>query len=205
MAAATSFERQDKAKTLSEPLEPEHLGLLLEVAGLHGAFILGFPQGAALSNRADLARQDLDLIEAIGQPTSSILAQLSRQHRIVTERARQLIEALDAALTPGAWKVARIGYTSYAAVRNALIAFGRIAVWANEKGGLAGGAILAATETSIPPETLQAMGTFLISNAPQILAFAAPFPELHTYIQWTIRFFDAERPDTLSEKRRHSD
>jgi Leucine-rich repeat (LRR) protein len=56
MAQAHSFQHQDRTLTLSEPLEPSHLGVLTEVAALHGGFILGFPTAVRLSDRADQAR-----------------------------------------------------------------------------------------------------------------------------------------------------
>jgi len=195
MAAATSFERQDRAKTITEPLEPQHLGLLTEVAGLHGAFILGFPRGVELVERADRSQFDLETIRAISTPTSNVLSALSRQRRLLSDRARHLIEALDAALLPGSWEIARIGYTSYASVRNALVVIGRLAIWINEKGGsLAGGTIVAAavSQSGLSPEALQQVMSFLQVNSAQILSFAAPFPELRTYLLWIIDFFDVQ-------------
>jgi hypothetical protein len=109
MAQASSFQQQDKTRTLSEPLEPSHLGLLGEVAALHGGFILGFPTAAQLTSRADRSRISPETIRTIGPPTSNVLSALSRQRRLLSERARQLTEALDAAFLTGSWDAARIG------------------------------------------------------------------------------------------------
>jgi len=39
--------------TMTEPLEPHHLALLQQAAEIHGGFILGFPKGRELTDRAD--------------------------------------------------------------------------------------------------------------------------------------------------------
>jgi hypothetical protein len=122
LAQAISFQQQDRTRTITEPLEPAHLALLVEVAGLHGGFILGFPTGLELSNRADDARIGPNIARLVGAPTSNLLAALSVQRKVVSERARKLAEALDAALIASGWDAARVGYTAYATVRNALIA-----------------------------------------------------------------------------------
>jgi Leucine-rich repeat (LRR) protein len=193
MAQASSFQHQDKSRTLSEPLEPSHLGLLAEVAALHGSFILGFPRAAELTSRADRSRVGPETIRTIGPPTSNVLSALSRQRRLLSDRARQLIEALDAALLTGSWDAARIGYTSYATVRNALVAIGRICIWINDKGGsLVGGVLIgsAVAAANLPADTLQLVMLFLKSNSADILSFAAPFPELRLYVEWIISHFD---------------
>ena len=143
LAQSISFERQNKLHTITEPLERIHLALLLEVAGLHGGSILGFPKAIELTERADMSRMGPNIAGLIGEPTSNVLAALSRQRKLVSERARQLTDALDVALTSVGWDVARVGYTSYATVRNALIVIGRVLIWTNDKGGsLAGGVVV---------------------------------------------------------------
>jgi hypothetical protein len=193
MAQSISFERQNKDRTFTEPLEPDHLGTLIEVSALHGGFILGFPKAAELVARADNARIGPDLARVIEAPTSHLLGALARQRRFLTDRARELIEALDAALFAGAWDSARIGYTSYATTRNALLTIGKLTIWINDKGGsLAGSTVIAATvaAANLPPETLQLVLDFLRLNASNILSFAAPFPELRAYFEWIINHFD---------------
>lgn len=194
MAQAFSFQQQDSSRTLSEPLEPAHLGLLTEVAALHGSFILGFPTAVDLTRRADEARVTPEVLRTVGPATSTVLSALSRQHRLLSERARRLIDSLDAALLSGSWEVARIGYTSYATVRNALVTIGKLSIWINDKGGsLVGGALVtsAVAASNLPPETLQLTALFLTTNASDILSFAAPFPELRVYLEWIVNYFDA--------------
>ncbi|WP_084251753.1 leucine-rich repeat domain-containing protein [Bradyrhizobium sp. AT1] len=194
MAQAASFGQQDKARTFSEPLEPVHFGLLSEVAALHGGFILGFPLAQQLTSRADQARIGPETVRAIAPSTSKILSALSRQRRLFSERARNLIEALDASLLSGSWDAARIGYTSYATVRNALVTIGRLCIWMNDKGGsLVGGALVASavSASNLPPDTAQLLALFIQSNSADLLSFAAPFPEVRTYLAWIVDHFDA--------------
>ncbi len=205
MAQAIAFEKHDHLRTLTEPLEPNHLSLLIEVSALHGGFILGFPTAANLVSRADRSRLGPEVAQAIGASTSNVLGALSRQRRLFSDRARQLVEALDSALLSGSWDAARIGYTSYATVRNALVALGRISIWINDKGGsLAGGVVIGSviTAANLPVDTLQLIMLFLKSNSADILSFAAPFPELLAYFRWIIDYFDKiERPSADGKSR----
>lgn len=106
LAQSIAFERQDHSKTITEPLEPNLLALLVEVAGLHGGFILGFPRALELSERADNARFGPDIIDLIQEPTASILADLTRQPKLVSERARRFVDVIDGALTTVGWETA---------------------------------------------------------------------------------------------------
>ena len=208
LAHAFSFEKQDERRTLTEPLEPSHLALLLDVARLHGGFILGFPKGIELTERADRAQLGPNAIRAINDPTLHVLAALSQQTKLVSERARRLTDALNAALIVAGWETTRIGYTSYATVRNALIQLGKVIVWVNDKGGsLAGGIVIgsAIAASGLTPETLELVVHFLQTNVSDVLAFAAPFPELRAWIGWIIDHFDEERNATSKAKRPKSD
>lgn len=54
--------------TMTEPLEPGHMALLQQAAEIHGAFILGFPKGRELTDRADQARLSPEIIGQIAPP-----------------------------------------------------------------------------------------------------------------------------------------
>jgi hypothetical protein len=112
MAQARSFEKQDQARTLTTPLEPAHLALLLEVGRLHAGFIVGFSKGVELMNRADRVQLTSDVIERISEPTSHILSAIAQARETFTDRARRLADVLNAGLVTGGWKTARVGYTS---------------------------------------------------------------------------------------------
>lgn len=196
LAYAVSFEKQNQNRTLTEPLEPSHFALLLDVARLHAGFILGFPKAVELTERADHAQIAPDVFDLIDGPISNILSALSQNQRLVSERARHLAEALQAAMTVAGWRTTRVGYTGYVTVRNALIQLCKALVWSNDKGGsvvgsFAVGSVLAASGMSA--ETLQLVFQFLHFNASNMIAFAAPFPELRAWVGWIIDHLDKER------------
>jgi hypothetical protein len=183
MAQAHSFENQDRTRTLTVPLEPAHLALLLDVARLHAGFIVGFPKGIELVNRADRVRLTPEIIERISEPTLQILARIAQARQAFSERARGLADVLKAALHMNDWGTARVGYTAYATVRNALIVVGGILVRTTLTGATV---ITAAHELGIPAETVAASLDLLRANTAQIWAFAESFPELRAYLEWII-------------------
>jgi hypothetical protein len=198
LAHAASFEKQNERRTLTEPLEPSHLALLLDVARLHAGFILGFPKGIELTERADRSQITPNIVQSINDPTSRVLAALAQQRKLVSERARRLIKVLEDALIVGGWETARVGYTSYATVRNALIELGKWLIFINDRAGLIGGVLIAASGLS--PETTRPVVQFLMSNASDVLSFAAPFPELRAWLSWIIGHFDNEHRTDNIEK-----
>lgn len=103
MAQAFAFERQDARRTIAEPLEPSHLGLLIEVSRLHGGFVLGFPMGIQLTEKADKAQLVPEVVQAIQQPTSDLLSSLAKQRRLVSTRVSGLADSLEAGLISASW------------------------------------------------------------------------------------------------------
>lgn len=194
MAQARSFENQDQTRTLTEPLESAHLALLLDVARLHAGFIVGFPKGIELMDRVDRVQLTPDVVERIFDPTVHILARIAQARQTFTERARRLADIINAGLITGGWNAARIGYTTYAFVRNALIAIGGVLVRINNAGKtLAGVAIIAtASQIGISVESVTEGLELLRSNSSDIFAFAASFPELRVWIECIIDHFDDE-------------
>jgi Leucine-rich repeat (LRR) protein len=200
LAQALAFERQDAHRTISEPLEPAHLALLIEVSRLHGGFILGFPAGLELTARSDAARLAPDVARVIDRPTSDILASMSKQRRLFSERARGLADALEAALLSTSWDAARVGHASYVTVRNLLIETGRMILAANSlTSTVAGGLVFSAAvqQSGLTLEATLQLSEFIKSNTAEILSFVAPFPELRVWVEWMINYFDEE------EKRSH--
>lgn len=193
LAYAYSFEHHDQHRTMTEPLEPVHLSLLTGVSRLHGGFILGFPKGIALTERADRAQFAPNVVQSIGEPTSRILDALSHQRDLVSERARHFLALLNSTVLASGWETARVGYVCYAAVRNCLIALGKALIWFNDKGGsVVGGVMLASglSAAGITAESVELAASFLHARASEILSFAAPFPELRAWICWIIDEFD---------------
>ena len=53
------------------------------------------------------------------------------------------------------------------------------------------GSVVAAANLS--PATGELVAQFLNQNSRDILAFAAPFPELRAYFEWIINYFDEDK------------
>ena len=139
LAHTRAFEAQNQAQTLTEPLEPGHLALLTDVAQLHTALILGFPQGRELAQRADQAQIAPEVIE----PAARLLDELSQNRDLVSDRARHLFSLLTSVVGTCDWATTRVGYTVYATARNVLLAMGKIVIKANINSGIVGSAIAA--------------------------------------------------------------
>lgn len=203
MAQALAFERQDAHRTIAEPLEPTHLGLLIEISRLHGGFVLGFPTGVSLTQRADMARLAPEAIQAIQQSTSDILSSLAKQRRLVSERVRGLADSLEAGLISAAWGAARVGHTSYVTLRNFLIEAGKTILAANNSSATFAGGLMfaaAAQASGLSAEAVAQLLEFLRSNTADILSFVAPFPELRAWVGWIIDHIDERDGDPKRPK-----
>ena len=198
LAFRVAFANQSSG-TMTEPLEPQHLALLQQAAEIHGGFILGFPKGRELTDRADQARMSPEIIAQIARPTHHILEGLAHAENVVELRTRKIFAALDESLTVHGWDVARIGYVAYSWARNSLIEFGKVLILADKAFGTAFGGILL---SSVAPDihTTQLIVQFMLENAQIVASFAEPFPELRNWLGFLIDHFDRE---TLSTK--HSD
>ena len=117
--------------SMTEPLEPGHLALLQQAAELHGGFILGFPKGRELTDRADHARLSPEIIAQIEPPARQILESLACERDFVETRTRKFFAAVDESLVVHGWKTARTGHAAYVVTRNSLIALGKILIRAN--------------------------------------------------------------------------
>jgi hypothetical protein len=196
MAQADAFGSQNAARTMTEPLEPEHLATLREVARLHGGFILGFPQGLRLTEDSDRARLSAELIEQIRRPTESLLHAFSEARAIMESKTRAKIGAIRDTLAVASWDVARIGHVCYRMARAGILALGRVLLLINDKGGSIGGGLIInalITASGISIEMASAYIAFVQHNSADILSFAAPFPELRAWIGWIIDHLDREQ------------
>jgi Leucine-rich repeat (LRR) protein len=192
LAHANSFENYSADRSLTDPLEPSHLALLIDVSRLHGGFILGFPKGIELTERSDRARLPPETIKVIHPPTSRVLTALSTDRELVSDDARRLAQVLEAALIKAGWETARVGHTAYVAVRNVLIEVGKAIIWVNDKSqGIAGAAVIAAS--GINADTLAPLIRFMMVHSSDVASFAAPFPELRSWFQWIVDHLDQEK------------
>jgi len=182
LANRDAFASLPRADVMTEPLEPDHLALLEQVAAVHGAFILGFAQGRELTERADQARLTPEILAAIMPPSRDLLARWRDAGQIVEERTRTFFGAVRAAAIEPSWDTARVGYSAYAVTRNALIGVGKLLLIANSIGGtLVVGAALTGVDPNFVEQT-RLWIQFVLDHAQTILSFSEPFPELKTWL-----------------------
>jgi hypothetical protein len=182
LANRDAFTGLPRAGVMTEPLEPDHLALLEQVAAIHGAFILGLPQGRELTERADQSRLTPEILAAILPPSRDLLERWRDAGKIVEERTRSFFGAVRAAAIEPSWRTARVGYSAYAVTRNALIGVGKLLLVANSIGG---GLIVGAALTGVDPSLVEQTRLwiqFVLDHAQTILSFSEPFPELKTWL-----------------------
>jgi len=127
LAFREAFTNQARG-TITEPLEPSHLALLQQTAEIHDGFILGFPKGRELTDRADHARLSPEIIARIMPPAHNILAGLASASNFVELRTRKFLHVADASFLAHGWQAARIGHATYVIIRNSVIALGKFFV-----------------------------------------------------------------------------
>ncbi len=177
---------------MTEPLEPGHLALLQQAAEIHGAFILGFPQGRELTDRADHARLSPEIIAQIEPPARLILEKLARASDFVEARTRKFIAVVDETLFIHGWETARTGHAAYAVTRNSLIALGKVLIRANSAlATVAGGILLSYADPGL--QMTQHIIQFMLENTQSITSFAEPFPEFRSWICFLIDHMDREK------------
>ncbi|HEY8006915.1 MAG TPA: hypothetical protein VIE66_09020 [Methylocella sp.] len=178
--------------SMTEPLEPGHLALLQQAAELHGGFILGFPKGRELTDRADHARLSSEIIAQIEPPARQILESLARERDFVETRTRKFFAAVDESLVIHGWKTARTGHAAYVVTRNSVIALGKILIRANSAlATVVGGTVLNCADPGL--QMTQHIIRFMLENAQTIASFAEPFPELRNWLCFLIDHIDREK------------
>ena len=191
LAFRSAFANQASG-TMTEPLEPGHFALLQQAAEMHGGFILGFPKGRELTERADHARLSSEIIDQIAPPARRILDELARANDFVEIRTRKFLAAVDESLIVHGWETARIGHAIYVTTRNSLIALGKYLIIANIGcAAILGKPILPSLD--LDAHTYQLIVEFLMNHAREVLSFAEPFPELRNWIGFLINHIDREK------------
>ncbi|MFZ2493409.1 MAG: hypothetical protein WA208_18160 [Thermoanaerobaculia bacterium] len=191
LAFRAAFANQPSS-TMTEPLEPGHMALLQQVAEIHGAFILGFPKGRELTDRADQARLSPEIIAQIAVPTRTILDDLAGWRHIVEEETRKTLSAIDDSLIVHGWETARVGHAAYVITRNSLIALGKYLIITNVGcAAVFGQPIIPAI--NMDPNVTQQIVAFMIHHAQDVLGFAQPFPELRVWIAAILDHIDQEK------------
>lgn len=123
MAQAKAFLSQNVNQTLTPALEPSLAAKLEEIAQLNGGFILGFPKGKQLSDRANEAHLPPEAERQ--QQILEIIALLKEHKEIIGEKLSHLLMVTEEATITGSWASARFAYSTTATIHNLLLAFGK--------------------------------------------------------------------------------
>jgi hypothetical protein len=178
--------------TMTVPLEPGHLALLQQAAEVHGGFILGFPKGRELTDRADHARLSPEIVAQISRPTRYILTDLSLAKHFVESHTREFLAAIDEGTIVYGWEAARAGHVGYVVTRNSLIALGRALNHLNSAlATVAGGLLLSAVDPNL--QMTQYIAEFVFEHAQPIASFIEPFPELNIWFGSIIDHIDENK------------
>jgi len=198
LANREAFTRLPQAGGMTEPLEPDHLALLQQVAAIHGAFILGFARGRELTDRADHSRLTPEILAAILPAARELLERWRHAKTMVEERTRKFFDAIENATIGPSWQTARAGYSVYVVTRNSLIAVGKLLLRANSLlATVVGGAMVAAIDPDLA-EQVRLWVAFTLEQSQTILSFSESFPELNL---WWASIIDAlERDNAFREK-----
>jgi hypothetical protein len=180
---------------MTEPLEPDHLALLQQVAAIHGAFILGFARGRELTDRADHSRLTPEILAAILPAARELLERWRHAKTMVEERTRKFFDAIENAAIGPSWQTARAGYV---VTRNSLIAVGKLLLLAN---AVASTVVPAAVVAGVDPnlaEQVRLWVAFTLEQSQPILSFSESFPELNAW--WASIIDVLERDKAFREK-----
>jgi hypothetical protein len=194
LAQNAAFAAPRDPRLMTAPLEPGFAGLLAQAAQIHGGFILGFPKGDELTQRADRARFSGDIIAALSKASIELLDQLSTARKFVEAGTRRFYAAIREGLHVRGWEAGRAGHAAHTTTRNTLIVLGRKALLVNaELGSVAGGILLAGLDPNLV--VTQEIIRFLMENAQSIMSFAEPFPELKIWLESVYEIVDADKKD----------
>jgi hypothetical protein len=173
--------------SMTEALEPELRAGFQTLLREHARLVMGFAEGREIIARDRLLETMIDQPAEAKQTLHAVLEPMIDQRGLLTQRARELIQAIDHTLIEG-------GVRSTDALLNAL-----------RHGGRAVGAITRAVSSKVSAadaitiatfgaiisgdpnlETYRAAFRFLVEYAAQISAFASNQPELRRLVDWTM-------------------
>ena len=196
---ARSYQEQNVAQTLAEPLEPQIDGLLQSVVRQHGAFIMGFEQGRDLVRRADEFSVDILRLREIEAPGGRLLNELTINRNLVDDRTRDLHRPVRDSVAEFGWAASRLGYSAYLIVRNGVHAMIKYSVGENPNVGAIVGILTGASVLVGDPNAdfIRAAVPVLQQYASQLLVFFNHSPEMRAYVEWALRILEddhARRP-----------
>lgn len=194
ISQARSFAALDPEKQVTEPLEPQQEALLGELALLHGAFIMGFEQGRALSERAGVPLLTPEEFRALLEHERSIVRWLLESDQYaLSDEVRVAFERMDNAVFNTSESAEFLAQLGYPAVRNLLIFTARALSHAERAAGR-----LSLVGAPMP---LFIAGTlaFVVQNYASIVGFSASTPELNAYIQFHLRRLQIDHQTKIDE------
>ncbi len=176
-----AFSQSSKSNVTGDLLERPHYALLSQVTEVHGAFILGFPLGRELADRADRMRLSPRVLASILPAARALLQHWRHARHMVEIRTRKFLGAIEEGAFGPSWEVARAGYPAYVVTRNILIDLGKLLLHANSAlATVVGGLALSAADPNLVQTQLWLQ--FALDESQAILAFAEPFPELRGWL-----------------------
>jgi CheY-like chemotaxis protein len=193
MAISESFSRIGHGKDdHREPLSVDQMALLSEVATLHGAFVLGLPNGRSLTEKADISK--IPLLPEIGSTALNILENI-KDGNLSDNETKKLISAALNAVRISSWNAARSGYLIYSILRNSLVAIGKTVIKINSMPSSIAGttsAALIASANGWDINTAKTTIAFIMENSGSILQFSVPFPEFRSYVRYLISLVEKD-------------
>lgn len=191
---ARSYQEQNIARTMTEPLEPQLDASLQNVVRQHGAFIMGFNEGRDLIQRADEFTIDTARLREIEESGSVLLNELTENRDLVDDRTRQLHRPVRDTVAEFGWASSRVGYSAYLIVRNGVHAMIKFAVGSDPNIGellaiLAGVSVLAGDPNA---DFIRAAIPVLQQYGSQLLAFFNHSPEMRAYVEWALHILEVD-------------
>ncbi len=176
VAQAEAFGNMDNNAALIPRLEPEVEGLLREVAGLHGAFIMGFRQGRELVSGSIMGQLPSDAVERLQEAQKNFLDWLLQlPDASLSTLARSVIDTASNQLEVGAVRAEdAVGKFLHVPVNITIAVSSRLA-------SLITSGMLAA---AMGPEGIKAWLQFFQTHGGIIAALAQTMPELRAYLRY---------------------
>ncbi|TIO29342.1 hypothetical protein [Mesorhizobium sp.] len=193
LSFADAYREQNIALTLAEPIEPQTAAALQAITRIHGAFIMGFEEGAELVRKSDEFLLDVTRIREIEVPGNALLESFVTNSRIIEQETLRANEPVRDYVVQFGWSGSRAGYSAYVSVRNIVISSTKILFGELSILGVLGGAVTVSALAGDPNmEFIRNVVPILRANAADLLTFFNHSPELRSYIEWVIQTLEQD-------------
>ncbi|QKC90576.1 hypothetical protein EB230_20840 [Mesorhizobium sp. NZP2234] len=187
LSFADAYREQNIDRTLAEPIEPQTAAALQAISRIHGAFIMGFEEGADLVRKSDEFLLDAQRIREIEAPGNTLLNSFVVNKKIIEAETIEINRPVADYVAHFGWTGSRAGYSAYIAVRNTVVSSTKILLGDLSILGVLGAAMTVSAYAGDPNmEFIRNAVPLLRSNATDLLAFFNHSPELRAYIEWVI-------------------